>query len=69
LHKENLLKKMINKGLTTLETINIFKHYYGMNAGPLRVMKRGELAQKLADQLVSDSVERDGTDNSTGVKV
>jgi hypothetical protein len=64
------LKKMINKGLTKLETINnIFWHYYGMNSGPLRVMEIEELAQKFAEQLVSDSVERDGTDNSTGVKV
>ena len=61
---------MINKGLTKLETINnIFWHYYGMNSGPLRVMEIEELAQKFAEQLVSDSVERDGTDNSTGVKV
>ncbi len=58
------LKKMINKGLTKLETINnIFWHYYGMNAGPLRVMESGDLAQKLAEQLVSDSVDRDGIDD------
>ena len=54
---------MIYKGLSKRQTINIFQHYYGMNAGPLRDMERVDLVQKLADQLVSDLVGRDGTDD------
>ena len=54
---------MIYKGLSKRQTINIFQHYYGMNTGPLRDMERVDLVQKLADQLVSDLVGRDGTDD------
>jgi hypothetical protein len=54
------LKGEIEKIHKKTGIIGVFQYYHDMNAGPLRFMKKGELARKL----VSDSVERNGTDNS-----
>ena len=59
----NELVQMIFKGLQTRQMIHIFQHYYGMNSGPLRDMNRVDLATRLAEQLVLDSVGRGGTDD------
>jgi hypothetical protein len=58
-----VLVQLIYKGLTKIQTIRIFWHYYGINWGPLRKMERVDLAQKLAEQLVLDSVGRGGNDD------
>ena len=64
------LKEEINKGLKGHEIIDIFRFYYKASQGqvPYNNMNKRELVQKLVEQLVSDSVERDGTDNSTGAE-
>ena len=61
----NDLVLMIHMGLPKDQILEIFHHYYGMDLLRIfRNMKKVDLVQKLAEQLVSDLVERDGTDDN-----